>query len=164
MLKLMLSVVFVGVCTMVGYSASLRLRNRKLCLQAFLECVHRMKPLISFSGYDIDRVIGVSFGNLKGFEDFQTGKDSDNLYSRWTRASSEFVSESKLKLSDKDVILRFGENLGVTDTEGQLMNCDLYCELISELVVDAKDEEEKKSKLYRVLGFSLGTMVTLLIL
>ena len=123
-----------------------------------------MKPLISFSGYDMDRVINVCFSDLWGFDKFEDGDTNDDLYSRWTRASSSFVTHSNLKSCDEAVIMRFGENLGVTDTEGQLMNCDLYGELLSELIEDAAEEEEKKSKLYRVLGFSLGAVITLFVL
>lgn len=164
MVKLLISLLLIVSSTLLGISASMKLKGRVQSLCSFHEGIHRMKSLISFSGYDMVRVVGECFEKVRGFESFSSADCTYPLYTRWTNSVKTFSSESKLTEKETEILLRFGENLGVTDTEGQLKNCDLYIELVSELISAAKDEEEKKSRLYRVMGFSFGMLTALLIM
>lgn len=164
MTRFFLSLILVILTTLVGYSFSLRLHNRKEVLLSLVESFEKMKNLISFSGYDIDRVILLSFSGVPGFDFDSSESSAKSLSERWEESVKSFIREAKLRTCDEEVLLRFGERLGVTDTEGQLNNCELYIGLLKELHISAKEEVENKSKLLRVMGFSSGALIALLIL
>ena len=62
------------------------------------------------------------------------------------------------------MLYNFGKEIGNTDTDGQISFCNVNKKLISMMLENAKDEKNKKSKLYFMLGSSFGLCVTIMLL
>ena len=74
------------------------------------------------------------------------------------------VRSLRLDEREKQVLMGFGEGLGRSDIEGQLAHCRMYLSLWQEHYAEAKEDLEKKGKLFLLLGFSGGASIALLLL
>lgn len=165
MLKLSMCLVIVCCSTMVGNWYSLRLKCRRKSLLVLIEAISRMKSHFVFSGYDINRIVSESFSGCKNFEGFcDFENDSDEFHKCWEQKVSLIPADAGLSAEDKRLLIRFSEVLGITDIEGQISNCDFYIDVFSQRLKSAETNEEKNSRLYKILGFSLGCIVTLVVL
>ncbi len=66
-----------------------------------------------------------------------------------------------LKPEDAELLLGFGQGLGISDVEGQVAHCALYANLAEERYGQAKEEKTKKGKLYFMLGVLSGVAAAL---
>ncbi len=164
MIKLILSLILIMSSFFVGNTFSVKLTNRRKTLSSILSAISRIKTLICFGGVDTVRVVEECFCS----SDFPLMNEdllsSNSDYGKAFAECVEKISRSfSLTKSDKELLTQFGANLGSSDVTGQVAHAELYAELFSERLNLAKEQENTKSKLYRVLGFSLGCAISLLI-
>ncbi len=164
MIKLILSLVLIISSSLIGNSFSVKLSNRRKTLSLILSAISRIKTLICFGGMDIFRIVEECFCT----SDFPLmERDLFCNNSDYNKAFDESVSKISrnfsLAKSDKELLSQFGSNLGSTDVTGQVAHTELYAQLFAERLSLVKEQEDAKSKLYRVLGFSLGCAISLLI-
>ena len=96
---------------------------------------------------------------------FEISDETGNpFYEIWSGRVSVIPSKFGLKNSDRVLLLEFGEQLGKTDVDGQLKHLELYEELFKKQLTDAENEINKKSKLYKTMGFFVGTAAALMII
>ena len=165
MFSLFLSFLLILSATLVGNSFSQRLENRSKYLGGFIEALTKMKALVAFGSYDIKTVVNESFSNISGLEVFCDTGNLEESFTDWWQSKVSSIDKSKgLLQEDTELLIRFGEGLGITDTEGQITHLDLYSDLISQKLKSSKENANVKGRLYRILGFSLGCAVTLVIL
>ena len=89
---------------------------------------------------------------------------ADSNYDKAFETSvSNINARFALTKSDKELLLQFGTKLGDSDIQGQVAHTELYAELFSERLSSVKEQENSKTKLYRILGFSLGCAISLII-
>ncbi|MDO4419319.1 MAG: stage III sporulation protein AB [Ruminococcus sp.] len=164
MIKLIFSLVLIISATLIGNTFSIKLTNRRKTLTAIVGAISRIKTLICFGGMDTKRVVE----QCMCAEDFPL-LSSENLsfdthFDKAFEESVEKISNSfSLTESDKELLTQFGTQLGSTDVTGQIAHTELYTTLFTERLNYVKEQESTKSKLYRVLGFSLGCAISLLI-
>ncbi|MDR0986190.1 MAG: stage III sporulation protein AB [Ruminococcus sp.] len=80
---------------------------------------------------------------------------------------AEAVNEFRpvgLKQHEREIILGIGSELGVSDTEGQLSSLLLFDKELEALCLAAKDDVQKKSKLYSSLGLLSGVFAAILLI
>lgn len=164
MIKLFLSLVLIIVSSLIGNSFSAKLTTRRKTLFSIHKAINRTKTLICFGGMDIYRVVEECFCTpdfpLMERDLFSDKSDYENAFEQ---SVSKINRSFSLTESDKELLNQFGSNLGTTDVTGQLAHTELYAQLFAERLNYVKSEESSKSKLYRVLGFSLGCAISLLI-
>lgn len=157
-------IVLVVSSTFLGNWFSLKLTARCEDLLSVIESLQRIKTNICFGGFEISRVIALSFESKEKFRIFTETESNDNFHSWWVNCVSSLAKTTSLTKEDLNILLRFGANLGVTDTESQIANCELYLKMLEERLNTAKSLENKNARLYRILGFSLGCTVGLIVL
>lgn len=84
----------------------------------------------------------------------------EDFYCAWEDALR--LNPCSLNRQDIDVLCSFGSQAGTSDIETQLTQCRYYEEQLDRMAGEAKTEYEKKGKLYRSLGISLGLLVAIL--
>lgn len=162
--ELVFGAVLIISATLFGISFSQKLINRRKNLQMLIEVIRKMQTYIGFSSMEISAVVAECFKNIKGFESFTQYVSEDTAFTTWWEKCVRSIDSSTgLDREDKDLLIRFSEGIGVSDAEGQLSHCELYCELFAERLRLAKEVENTKSRLYKVLGFSVGCAVTLIV-
>lgn len=164
MIKLFLCMVVVLSATLAGNSFSLKLTHRCQSLFTLIEALTKIKTHISFGACEIRQVVSESFLSAKDFELLESDDVCEDFNFWWNDSVKRLAPLAALNREDTKLMLRFGEMLGVTDIQGQLDNCDLYISLFSQRYKCAKDAECRCKRLYRVLGFSCGCVMALILL
>lgn len=165
MLKILLCLVVVASATMVGNWFSVKISRRTKELLAIVEILVKIKNYISFEQSEIQRVVCESFKSAYGFDNFKQQCEGTEDFSKWWQEEvCKLSGTTALNKEDISLLMRFGDKLGVTDLQGQISNCDLYIRLFAERQRSAAESECRNVRLYRVLGFSTGCTVTLMLL
>ncbi len=163
MIKLIFSLILIISATLIGNTFSIRLTNRRKTLSSIVSAISRIKTLICFGGMDIKRVVEQCLC-AEDFPLIDSAHLSFTHFDKGFEISVDKISKSfSLTKSDKELLTQFGTQLGSTDVTGQIAHTELYATLFAERLNLVKEQESTKAKLYRVLGFSLGCAISLLI-
>ncbi len=163
MVKLLFALIVIISSCLVGNSFSVKLINRRKTLESIVNSINRAKTLICFGGMDIRRVVKECFCTDEfPLLDTELLK-SDDFDSSFKDSVNKINSVFSLTKADKELFIQFGSKLGMTDVTGQVAHAELYGELFGERLRQVKAQENEKSKLYRILGFSIGSAISLLI-
>ena len=151
-----------------GFSAgcfcSKKLLMRKDFYKRFLSFVSNLSTQLRYSTSDIFTLVSLS-ANTSGLDFFEICEESGTpFYKVWSERMIEIPAKFGLKNSDRTLLLEFGEQLGKTDVDGQLKHIELYEALFKKQLTDAENEINKKSKLYKTMGFFVGTAAALMII
>ncbi len=165
MFKFIMCLLLVISSSFIGNSYSQRISNRIKSLSDIIEAISRMKSFISFASMNIHKVVQDSFKNTCFAKIFTKNEnEAEDFFVWWSTALNSIEKSTGINKEDKELLRNFGNGLGRTDIEGQLAHLELYNELFTQRLISAKDAQREKGRLYRVLGFSLGCAVTLVIL
>lgn len=147
-----------------GWFCSKKLLMRKDFFRKFLSFVSNLSTQLRYSTSDIFTLVSFS-ANTSEFDFFEISEESGTpFYEIWSERVNEIPSKFGLKNSDRQLLLEFGEQLGKTDVDGQLKHLELYEALFKKQLMDAENEINKKSKLYKTMGFFVGTAAALMII
>lgn len=113
-------------------SESLNLRLKKLV--AIKTAITDLKQRIRLTDTEIDKLISVSFKNIK------------DIY-------------ANLEKSDAEIVKNFFNDIGMSDTEAEVNRCDLYISLLDDRITDAEKNYRELSKLYKSIGFWGGAFI-----
>ncbi len=82
----------------------------------------------------------------------------------WKKSLNSDRNTSYLRQKDIQLLCAFGESFGITDSEGQLSNCNMYLELLKVNRNEAIGERDRYSKTVSLLGLlaGLGLIIVLL--
>lgn len=153
---------------LMGYHFSHRLSLRVEFLRKLLSFIKYIETEIRFSAsllYELIKKYKTT-GNMKKFIDeccFNMEKGL-SVSRSWEAALLKTSKENGLQSSDVEIIHSFGKTLGQNDMQGQMAYCNLTSELLSSCLSAAKENEEKKSKLYFILCVFSGLSIVLLFL
>jgi len=82
----------------------------------------------------------------------------------WRRAVDDACSESSLTSADKAVIYGIGSQIGRSNIKGQNEAILLTEEKLKHQIEDALKEKNSKGKMYGGLGFTIGILITALLI
>ncbi len=105
-------------------------------------------------------------GEISGFliQVKENLKSEEGFVKAWQDAAESSANAYGLRKPEKELISKFGKELGTTDVRGQISLCELNQKLIGAALEVAKEEKEKKSKLYLMLGVSAGISIAIILL
>ena len=166
MLKILLCLVIVSSSAFLGNFYALKFINRRKTLSAILYALNKSKSLISFARFDVFRLAEGAFCSAdfplldsKCFQD-----ETLPFESSFRNAVENMSRKFSLKQGDKELLIDFAKALGETDVEGQIAHINLYEELFSQRLSLAKEKEQSCVKLCRVMGFTCGLGITLMLI
>ena len=151
----------------MGYTASRKLLMRVLFLESLLKFINFLEVEIRYTTNPLPKLFEkyedkefLSDSLRQCLKNMETGLSIDKA---WQKAIDEVPSSYGLSKQDKRIIKDFGENLGVTDVDGQLSHCSLNAQLINTSLENAREEKLRKSKLYIMLGLFGGIALALIL-
>lgn len=164
MIKLILSLVLIISATLVGNSFSVKLRTRSQTLNSIILALTKIKTMLCFGSFETKRILEDSFCSYE-FQiiDKEFLKASEFCFDSIESIVYKIPKRFSLNGADKDLLRDFISGLGSTDVSGQVAHTELYLSLFSERYKESKAKETDKSKLYRIMGFSFGSAISLLI-
>ena len=154
-LRLLLGLVITGASILIGCNLSSRLSRRRAILGDYLtlldEAANRMRyTASSLAAVFADNFAGFSFDPVIAFAP------------QWERMADAY--RDVLNDGDRQILISFARELGQGDVPAELDRFRLYEGLLKERFDDAAAACEKKGSLYRLLPFSIGLAITILLL
>lgn len=148
--------------------ASHKLLMRVRFLQQYLQFISYLETEIRYSKRIIYEIIK-TYNSENEFTVFLNSicaniENSISFDKAWEIAVNDLPNTYGLLNQDKETICDFGKELGNTDMDGQIALCKLNKTLIHATLENAKEEKNKKSKLYFMLGSSFGICLTIMLL
>ncbi|WP_294908581.1 stage III sporulation protein AB [uncultured Ruminococcus sp.] len=147
-----------------GWFCSKKLLMRKDFFKRIISFISNLSTQLRYSTSDIFTLVSLS-ANTSGLDLFEISDETGTPFYRiWSERVNAIPAKFGLKKGDAALLLEFGEQLGKTDVDGQLKHLELYEALFKNLLTDAENEINKKSKLYKTMGFFVGTAAALMII
>ncbi len=149
-----------------GFLQSDKLDKRVKFIENYISFINDINTKIRYSMQPIEYIIKDcgKCENLLSFVNSISAKLEKKIPFRkaWEDSIIVLKNENILKAKDLSLVKEFGTKLGSSDVKGQTAHCQLSINMAKEELKLAREEKEKKSKLYKMLGLSLGLCVALL--
>lgn len=87
-----------------------------------------------------------------------------SLYQIWEEELQQLSCKAKIKESDMEFLDELGKNLGNLDRQTQLNTLQILSGRLDGQIRSAKEEYEKRAKVYRVIGITVGVFTAVLLL
>ncbi len=142
-------------------SHKLSLRVEKL--ESFLHFLSAAKSEIRFSALPVAGILQKHSEGIEFFWLIPDGTSGDDWAKSWNGAVLAGAVHEGFSQKDLELLTGFGEGFGTSDTEGQIAHFSLYENLTSSALREAREERNRKSKLYRMLGIFGGTAAAILL-
>lgn len=167
MIKILGALCFVFAGAIYGAEKSASLKNKCTCCQEIRSLIVKISVMIRYRGlnvYEIVRELKESsdIHMLQFIEklpsEFIAGSDFHNL---WCTAVESEISMGE---DESKILCKFGNALGTSDIEGQLLSIESVLEELKSIEQMRQDEYRRKGKLYRSLGMLFGVMTGILLI
>ena len=163
-LKLVIAVLIVSICTAIGIKKSKKYESREYILREALYLFGGIKNEISYTLTPLPNAIESVRQNMKtklydvmgqvSFELLQYNANLDAI-------AYEIASLDELTPYDIQVISNGIISLGKTDVEGQISVINMTCDTLETQLQDSIDLKKKNSKLYKTVGLATGLMIAI---
>ncbi|WP_243577975.1 stage III sporulation protein AB [Clostridium minihomine] len=141
-----------------------KLGRRVKELEAFFSFLSSARAEIRYSAMPVERIVEKHGKNQKFLAlCSQYCRQGETFPQAWEHGIQDGMTATGLKAQDLDYIRDFGRGFGMTDLEGQLAHCQLYLGFISNALTEAREEKEKKARLYCMLGLFGGIAAALVL-
>ncbi len=91
-------------------------------------------------------------------------EQGEPFHQAWKNAVLQGSKGQGVSKKDVQLLLDFGDTLGESETESQLLHCALTIRLVEEQLSAARAERAQKAKLYSMLGMFGGAAFVLVLL
>lgn len=159
MMKLLGSVFLLLSGVLWGLSKARELWRRERLLGQWQRLIEALKTGISFGS----RPLG-DFIREDGSPFCREAASSPLFSQNPPHALSQAGERLFSRQGDKALYRDFAQGLGASDAAGQLRHLDLYASLVGQALEEAREERDKRSRLYICLGLFGGLTLCLLLL
>lgn len=155
MLRLILGLVIVAASILTGYYLSSRLSRRRDILSEYIRLLEEASNRMSYTMDSLAQVFSDNFAGFR-FDPFLA------FAPQWDSMTARY--RDVLNAGDRRVLSDFARGLGGADIPSELRHIALYQGILRDRLTDARAACERKGQLYRILPFSIGLTVTILLL
>lgn len=166
MLRIIGALCIIVSCACTGILTDRRLYGRLKAISYFISAVSYLKINTEFSDMDMKSALiaaDKSCGVRSVFTNTAENMHTLGIKAAWEQAVNNSKNAVPLTDSDIEILLPFGEKIGLTDIETQNRSIDNIIRLLNMRYDEVKDEYTKKGRLYSKCGVLIG-MFTILIL
>jgi stage III sporulation protein AB len=151
----------------IGYIQSRKLAQRVTFLEQLLRLIDSLETEIRFSSSSLIQLLR-KYAQINGMLEYlnrcaELANEGIPFTSSWQQAVGSIPREYGLTKDDRQFLIDFGGNLGVSDVEGQVNHCRLHRELAAVRLEQARGDKQKKGRLYTMLGLFAGIGIALLV-
>lgn len=155
MLKMLSCVLIISCSTIVGFSYSTKLYERKKILENFVLLLKNYSTRIRYNSQCLSVVFSDNFMNYSFCDD-------KPFCDQWIKMLEQYFKI--LSVDDIRILTDFSKSVGTADEQSEQKNIEMYTKLLQANIEKAKDDIAQKSKLYRTLGLSLGLVIAILLI
>lgn len=166
MLRLFGVMLIFSSCCSVGIYLSAGMKKKLERLAVFRRMADEISTLIRYRGLTVREIISVlkGGGNYSEILFLQTGDFEDKSRSVGEIWAEAVGDDCTMSGEEKKLILRLGQQLGTTDTQGQLSVIAVFCEDLRVMTEKQSERYAVKGKLFRSMGIIAGAMAGILII
>lgn len=139
----------------VGCYFSNRLNERAKLLGSYITLLEEAAVRMAYTSSNLAQIFSDNFAEFP----FSDQTPFDEQFRAMTLQYRDVLKKEDVRLLDD-----FTRDLGMSDTASQQKHLRLYIDLLKEHSRQARDDMEKKSKLYRILPLSVGIAVAVLLI
>ena len=163
-LKVLVALAIVVICTLIGIRKSKKYESREYILREAVMLFKGLKNEINYTLTPIPNAIEVVRQNMKTNLKDVMGAVSFELLKY--NVSNEVVTGEIARLTeltpyDRQVISSGIISLGKTDVEGQMGVINMTCNTLESQLADSIEAKKKNSKLYKTVGIATGLMIAI---
>lgn len=107
----------------------------------------------------IDKKVGTFFKNVSKILKENKVENISEAFIEKLDTDFEYLNEN-----DKRTLIEFSKSLGSVDKKGQVELFYMLEKKLNKIIEDAEKIKNKNIKMYRVLGFSIGAIISILLL
>lgn len=155
MLRLIAGLTVTAASILIGCYLSSRLTRRRALLSDYIALLDEAANRLSCTGMSLAAVFSENFSGF-AFD------PSVAFAPQWERMADQY--RDVLGEDDRRVLRDFAKELGNGDLEAQLNRIRLYQQMLKGRLADADHACEKKGSLCRILPFSIGLVITIIML
>lgn len=171
MFKLLGAIIVITVTTYGGFFVAKTFRDRPKELRILQQALQMIETEIVYGSVPLDIImehignripknINLFFLNMsKNLREL----DGISTYECWEKAINNNFSKTTLKKQDKEVLMNFGQTLGISDREDQMKNIKLTLKNLSTEEILAREEQKTYEGLSKNLGILLGLLIVIMI-
>lgn len=165
MKTVVLVMIFAG-CLMLGRIKACRCGERTRLLTDLCAFLRLARDSIAYACLSPDEILrsAARRQDLKQAAFLQTIDPSAVASEGFSRPWSETLSPLPLKEEERGLLLSWGETLGKSDRESQLLSCDGVLCRLTELKNDALRDTEKQSRMWLSLGAIGGAFAVVMLI
>ena len=163
-LKLVISVLIITVCTVIGIKQAKKYESREYILREAIGLFKGIKNEINYTLTPIPNAIEAVRQNMKTGLKYVMGAVSYELLQYNTSediVASEIAKLEELTPYDKQVISNGIISLGKTGVDGQMGVINMTCNTLESQLQDSIEDKKKNSKLYKTVGIATGLMIAI---
>lgn len=157
------------VCTAAGLGKSHSLTKRVRELEGFLGAISFIETEIRYFAEPTGEIMSKlseskEFSPLKVFglcaSHLAATRD---LSAAWRLALEQSRQSLSLDDGDAEALTSFGEAFGTTDAEGQLANCERCRELLQRRLESAREDRQRRGRMFTSLGVLAGVFFAVIL-
>ncbi|WP_066873012.1 stage III sporulation protein SpoIIIAB [Clostridium mediterraneense] len=169
MIKIILLVFIVILCTTIGYLYGEEFRKRYLELNQIMVNLIDMENEIVYSYQTLPELIADIANKSDGavsdmfteVAEMLLRGEIDDVNSAFDISMKKYKDKLSVKKEDLDILLDLSKSLGETDVIGQGQIFKLAKEKISRRIQEAELDYKKNCKVYKTLGVGIGFMIAI---
>lgn len=170
MIKLIGALLILLSGTAVGFIQATKYIDRPKELRTLIHALQRLETEIDYGHTPLPEAFTIMAKSIDAPINrlFQSmayllqGDEELSLQEAWTRAIDENWSSTSLKNREKEVLLRIGSVLGMSDSENQRKHLELARIQLKAEEASAREEQDKFVKMWRSLGVLGAVLIVIL--
>ena len=167
MMKLFGTLIILACGILSGITVLENHKNKIKFLKEYIEFILFIKSEIKYSQktiYEISK--NASSGKLflpyiKNFIKFST---IQSLPDDWAHTYDNIKENLRISPEEKALIIKFGENLGITDVLSQINYCDHHVKCITSHLIKEQDKQKQLGNLPLILSIGISAVIILIII
>ena len=164
LLKLTGSLLLIFAGTLLGFTESRKLTVRVESLESFLRFLSAAKTEVRYSAVPVVQIVARHGRELSFLREcVKRCGQGEGFADAWKRAALNSGKGDGFAAHDIELLLSFGEGFGASDTDGQLSHMELFSGLFGTNLKSAREDRNRKSKLYLMLGVFAGLFSALML-
>ncbi len=172
LIKLMLSVLIIGGCTLLGNIYAGIYGERVKLLNHLLSTLQMLETEIVYGGTPLPlllpRIAAKSKAEIAelliAVADILQLKEGDTFAEAWRKAIEANSKSSALHRDDLELLINLGNNLGTSDRENQVKHIRLAMEDVKRNHATAVAQQQKNAGLYKHLGLLAGITIVIILI
>lgn len=172
MLKILACVMVISASSAIGFTYAEGFKKRTKQLSELQRCINQLQNYIVYTRTPLpEAIFNISHKSVSPikniFEEVSKllfSNEVNNVYEAFYKVLNDKNKTLNLKKEDINVILDMAKTLGECDIDGEKRMFNLALSSLKKQIEISEDSMNKNVKMYRYLGFSLGTMLVIMLI